>query len=330
MIFMVILYPGTWSHDDAIVLYRDVANYNWVIWHHIVTGIYQELLLQILPFPAGLIILQNALIALIVSFTIIKLETAFNIPILKNRTLDIMLKLIPFLTPPVLMYQFSGYRMGMYIYAELAMLIILLCATKESKPWNWQYTLLFIILSVISISWRSESITYIPFVCLAICLMKKHILPTKQKFLSIALILCLVLLINHTQNTKLENKSYKLLSILNPCVELVLAADTVHDKDLLNDLSRVINLDIIYDNPTKSGTSLYWKYKIFNDNYTKEDYSTCLSAFIKLCLKYPAIVLQERTSLFIQATGMNDDFFLMPNMPLNFSMLTTKEPPLKI
>ena len=301
MLLLVVLWPGTWALDDAWDLFAE-QSYDWTAWQHILTGIYQQVLLQILPFPGGIILLQNAGIALCVAFVITKLEDRFAIPALGNKYIDTFIKLLPFLTPPVLMYQFSGYRMGPYVYIELAMLVAWLCAVKDQQEWSWQYTILFSALCAVTAVWRSESLFYIPFICVSMFFTQKEVLPKLKKAICILLILCVYLGINHVQTEKLGNNSYKLVSILNPCVELIRAADPETDQAILDDLAVALNMDVIYENPDANGASLHWA--IIKPEHTDQDYHKCLAAFVKLCLKYPQIVIRERTALFIKASGI--------------------------
>lgn len=303
LLLLLILWPGTWSWDDAGDLFTE-QQYGWTTWQHVLTGIYQEILLQILPFPGGIILLQNVGIALSVAMIITKLETCFNIPCLKNQYIDILVKLLPFYMPPILLYQYSGYRMGVYVYIELAMLVVWLCAMKENEEWNWRYLILFCLLCAVAATWRTESLFYIPGVCCGIFFVKKKVLPNHKKIICILTIMCLFSGINFVQNKGLGNNSYKVISILRPCVELVHAADPEEDTELLKELSRVLNLDIIYENPEVNGEQLYWNYGVVRQSHTQEDYKACLKAFVKLCLKYPQIVIHERMALFVRSAGL--------------------------
>ena len=74
MCFLVILWPGTWSWDDLYTLSVIMGYKQWHAWQHTLTGAYQDVLLQILPFPGGLIFLQNVIISLCVSFSVVRLE----------------------------------------------------------------------------------------------------------------------------------------------------------------------------------------------------------------------------------------------------------------
>lgn len=304
MFILLILWPGTWAWDDIGVIYN-IRLYEWVPWQHIITSIYQMVLLQILPFPGGVILLQNIIIAICVAFVVTKLETTFRIQRIKITVIDFIVKLLPFLLPPVLMYQFSGYRIGLYVYLELVMLVMLICAIKDNKEWSWIYILLFSLVCVITAAWRTESFFYIPCVSLALLFISKNVLSNKKKIVIICLLISGFWGINTLQSSALGNSSYEIMSILRPCVEVVHASDKIEDAELLSDLSKVLNLDVIYNNPEVNGEILYWNYGVVKKGYTDKDYNACLKAFVKLCLKYPNVVIAERFNIFAQSTNIN-------------------------
>ena len=148
------------------------------------------------------------------AFTVTKLENTFHIRKLKNTIPDILLKIVPFLLPPVLMYQFSGYRMGLYVYLELVMLVIFIVAERENKEWTWSYTLLFCFLVVIVATWRTESFLYIPFVCILLFMMNKNILSTKRKCICVLIVIVGFLGVNKWQNYELGDSNYQIISLL--------------------------------------------------------------------------------------------------------------------
>ncbi|MBO5450608.1 MAG: hypothetical protein J6A11_03585 [Lachnospiraceae bacterium] len=311
MVLLLILWPGTWSWDDLWTLH-DIQHYDDLNeWQHIITGIYHDLMLQILPFPGGVIFLQNVLVSICVAFTVTKLENTFHIRKLKNTIPDILLKIVPFLLPPVLMYQFSGYRMGLYVYFELVMLVIFIVAERENKEWTWSYTLLFCFLVVIVATWRTESFLYIPFACILLFMMNKNILSTKRKCICVLIVIVGFLGINKWQNYELGDSNYQIISLLRPCAELVRVADYEDNVEEFAAIDKVTDLEVIFNNPTMNGETLYWStgcVRTRNDNpdddYTKEDYHNYLKAFIKLSLKYPKVVIAERWNLFIGGSGI--------------------------
>lgn len=314
MLLLLLLWPGTWSWDDLGTLNAISTYESWNAWQHVLTGIYQDVLLQILPFPGGIIFLQNAIVALSVAFIVTKLEISFHIAKIKNGVIDMIIKLLPFLTPPVLMYQFSGYRLGLYVYIELVMLVMLICAWKDEKKWNLKYLILFAILCVIVATWRTESFLYIPCICVLLLFAKKSVISNMKKVLCIVILAIGFLNINNLQKYELGNSNYEIISLLRPCVELVRAADCEADADELAIIDKVTDLEVIRNNPTFNGEELYWNTECVRnknnnpyDDYTDKDYSAYLRAFIKLSLKYPEVVIKERWNMFLTGSGITGE-----------------------
>lgn len=53
MLLLLVLWPGTWAWDDLGTLSAISYYEGWNAWQHVLTGVYQDVLLQILPFPGG-------------------------------------------------------------------------------------------------------------------------------------------------------------------------------------------------------------------------------------------------------------------------------------
>lgn len=313
---VALTWPGVWTNDDLWTLV-DISQYStWGAWQHFLTGVYQDVLLQFLPFPGGIILLQNIIISVCVAFSVTKLEETFKLRVVYNKLVDIIVKLIPFCIPPVLMYQLTGYRIGLHMYLEFVMAVILLCALKEKKKWTIRYTSVFCFISTIVTTWRSEAFVYIPAIFIIIIFfIKKDIITIKKKVYIILFILIGFIGINKIQTIALGNTDYKLVSIMRPCVELIRNANQVEDAAELSDINKVLDLNIVKEFPEYNGEQLYWsmgdkgcvrsRNSNSNDDYTKEDYKKFLSAFIKLALKYPDVVISERWNMFITASGIN-------------------------
>lgn len=303
MLLLIILWPGTWAWDDLVTL-RNIQHYNsFNPWQHILTGLYQDIMLQILPFPGGIILLQNVWISLIVAFSLTKIESAFHIRRLKNWILDILLKLIPFFLPPILMYQFSGYRIGLYIYLELAMLVVLVCGVKDKIEWRWKYVLLLAFLTVIVAAWRTESIFYVPCVCGAVVLIDDKVLPSTKSIVCVVAIMTGYVVISLWQTYSLGNSSYRVISLLGPGAELVRVADKEKDMSELEAIDKVLDINVIYDNPSYNGEGLFWETGVVRSEYTVRDYKKFQAAIVKLAVKYPKVVISERWNLFLTAVG---------------------------
>jgi hypothetical protein len=307
MLLLVIFWPGTWAWDDLIVLSHIRTYGTFYPWQHVITGIYQDVLLQILPFPGGIVLLQNIIISICVAFCVTKLEKSFGIGQFKHRIIDIFIKILPFLLPPVLMYQFSGYRMGLYVYLELTMLVMIICAIKDKKEWNMEYLVLFGFLCVVTAAWRTESFIYIPILSFVVLMVNKNVIPLKKKILCILILNVGFVGVYAFQSSELGTSNYEVISVLRPAAELVRIADPIEDAESLRAIDEVARLDIIYQFPELNGELLYHYVGAVRSDYTKEDYSSFLKAVVKLTLKYPDVVVAERWNLFIKGSGITGE-----------------------
>lgn len=312
LILLLILWPGTWSWDDLGLIQEKLVYYQWDPWQHILTSIFQMILFQILPFPGGMVLIQNVMIAVCVAFCVVKLENSFDIYFLKYEWLDLLIKFIPFFLPPVLMYQFSGYRMGLYVYLELTMLCMLIAALKQKKEWSISYICFFCFLCAVVSSWRTESFLYIPVVCILIFWLKNAMTRKKMIFTSCFLLL-IFFGIRYVQNTALGNSNYEIMSTLRPLTELVRVSDAEKDQECLEIINKVIDLNMVYENPQMNGEGLYWN-NVTRPDYTKEDYREYLKAFMKLSIKYPKTVIKERLNLFADCIGMHGQEKMVTNV----------------
>lgn len=313
-ILLLILWPGTWALDDLRVL-CNICEYNsWMPWQHIITGMYQDVLLQILPFPGGIILLQNIIIALCVAFFVTKMEQIFGIRRLKRSLIDRLVKVCPFLMPPVIMYQFSGYRMGLYIYLELVLIVMISDTIKESKKeWTMPYLFFFCIVCIVVSSWRTESFLYTIFASVYIFFADEKLVSKTKKLICVLTVLIGVGGVNRLQNCELGNSNYKIISLARPCAELVRNADIISDKAILESVDKVVSIDTILNNPCMNGETLYWNGNLVRYNYSDLDYKDFKRAFIQLALKYPKVVIHERWNLFIVGSGITGESYTNVN-----------------
>lgn len=303
-VLLLLMWPGTWSWDDLYTLVNISAYENWDPWQHILTGAYQSVLLQVLPFPGGIILQQNIIISVCVAFIVTKLEYTFPLRTLKHKPLDLFVKVLPFLAPPVLIYQFSGYRLGMYIYLELVLLVILLCAWKDKKEWSVPYLLLFVFLAVVVSLWRTESFLYLPLVLILVPCIRGDILPKSKKVVTLVLVLAGFLGIYKLQSAALGQDNYQLMSVMRPVCEVVRHADAAEDAEELATIDKVLNVEQINENPDVDGEQMFWMEGTVREGYAPEDYSALLHSFVKLSMKYPKVVLSERANLFLRGSGV--------------------------
>ncbi len=324
MTALLVLWPGTWAWDDIGMIQETLVYYQWDPWQHILTSIFQMVFLQILPFPGGIVLIQNALIAVCVAFCVVKLENSFHIGLLKYTWLDFLIKLMPFFLPPVLMYQFSGYRIGLYVYLELTMLCMLVSAFKEKKEWKIPDICIFCFLGAVTANWRTESFMYIPVLCMLIFQLK-DVMTKKKRIITFFLLLFSFFGIWHVQSKALGSSNYEIISTLRPLTELIRVSDTQKDQEYLEAVDRVIDLDMVYENPQWNGEELYWS-DVTRYGYTKEEYRKYLVAFMILSLKYPRTVVKERLTLFAASIGLCGQNQMVTNVDASAGLFEPVEP----
>lgn len=300
LLILLLVWPGTWRWDDLWTLSKISTYQSFDPWQHIFTGYFYDIFLQILPFPAGIILIRNIINAICVAFFIVKIEKLFGIGKIKNSILDYIIKLTPFLLPPVLIYQLSGYRIGQYVYLELAFFIMLIEAIKENKKLSIPYLSLLVLFSVICSCWRTESFVYIFLTCISFFFVKRNVISQKRKIILSIILVVGFIVCNHAQQKALGNSNYEIISLSSPCAELIRRADKEKDKDLLDVLNKVVSVETILQTK-EDGTSLYWQKKLIQKGYTKKDYHNFLKAFFKLSARYPMTVINERWGMFVNA-----------------------------
>lgn len=300
---LLFLWPGTWSWDDINVL-RWCQYYTINPWQHFITSVIQILFLQTLPFATGVIIMQILLISMILGYCISKVSSFVTKEKKKRIILEIILG-IPALLPPVLLYIFSGFRMGLYSFVELLLVVYLFVMYKEKKQTTFSMVILAV-LTILVASWRTEAIYYVPCVSILLILMWGGVRMEKNslKRIGVFFAICLVatLGIGKFNNRMIGNDNYSITAIIEPLQELVKHADIEKDKEELKLIDKVIDIQMIYDNPDAKGGSYFWS-GIVRKEYSHQDYKNLMKAYIKLALKYPMTAFKPMSEMFYNTIG---------------------------
>ena len=305
-LMLVILWPGLWYWDDIGVL-ASARNYEVLPWQHVLSSFFQTLFLQLVPTPGGVILVQLFIGALIVSYSVSEFEESFceGRLLLKWWPLDTLIKLIPFLLPPVVLYQYSGFRMGFYIFIEIFVLAFITGISVRVRNISMPLLVLFALSVSVLSTWRTEGFLYAPVMILLIVVQKKEMLSVLKKVLTVGIILLGIFLISSFQKDRAGDSNYSVVTILRPLCEVVRAADPVADKELLEDIDAVVSTRMMLDNPGVNGEDLLWKYDLQIDGYTDEEYSAFMKAFVGLCVRHPKAVIKERLKVFIDTSAIH-------------------------
>ncbi len=301
ILFILILavWPGFWEDDPLCINIIEECSYKIVSWHHVVTSYFHLICLQWLPCPGGVIVIQNAIIAVIVSYIIVKLENVYNI-FLQNKVLDILIKMLPFLMPPMVYYQFTGYRLGIYSYFELLFLCISLFAFKNKIKWTNAKLFYFSLLVALVSTWRSEAVIYM--LLAGYLLYKiKNILTLKKSILCLISVFMFFILIFQQQSKNCGMTGYYLISIHKHVISLFKKYyESDYDAKILTSISSVLKIPILLRVPDDPNINIL---NIDNDIYEKSDSEKIIENYIKsyiyLVLKYPQTFLKERSLLYM-------------------------------
>lgn len=309
LVLLVFLWPGAWAWDDIWTL-NAIQWYSFFYpWQNVITGIYYDLMMQFLPFPGGIILMQVMIISLCVAYTAAGLEQTFDLYVDKWPATDIFLKLLPFLFMPVLIYNFSGYRAALATHLEIVLIVTLIRSIKDNKEWKVTELTAFGALTLIVSSWRTESFVYMGLV-LVLFLICKRICNLKIRIIYAVVLLLAFFGIHKYQANELGTGDYKLVSLMGQCGELVRAADDDLYGDEISKIDKVVSVDIIRANPGTDGSMLYFVLHAVRDGYSEADYSDFMHALIRLSLRYPHVLINERWKTFINAvgfTGLHDN-----------------------
>lgn len=307
---LLLVWPGIWRMDEFGIL-NSAVNLIPVFWQNYLTSIFYVFSLMLFPFPAGVVIVQCAVISLAAGFVITWFEKRFG-----NWGL---LSFIPFLFFPVLDSNLYPMRMSIYAFLELVLLVILVeksektgqdmsCNIQTRKKDN---LFVCIVLAAIVTVWRTEAIYYLLFFPLLLWILFAKKWNRKKLVQTICgyLVLSLVLLVPQTVGDKLTSgNQYDLTSVVLPLVPLVEAADASDScQEELAAIDEVINVEVAVQGAreNKSGISLFWGKPDFQrTDYTDEEYTQFKSAYYRLILKYPTVFLQERFTCFRQSVDL--------------------------
>lgn len=338
---LLLVWPGIWRMDEFGILNSAVSLIP-VFWQNYLTSIFYVFSLMLFPFPAGVVIVQCAVISLAAGFVITRFEKRFG----KWG----LLSFIPFLFFPVLDSNLYPMRMSIYAFLELVLLVILVEKSEKTgqveniiknslqdiqndnkNDYDMSHNILqntidmsciiqtrkkdnlfvCIVLAALVTVWRTEAIYYVLFFPLLLWILFAKKWSRKKLVQTICgyLVLSLVLLVPQTVGDKLTSgNQYDLTSVVLPLVPLVEAADASDScQEELAAIDEVINVEVAVQGAreNKSGISLFWGNPDFQrTDYTDEEYTQFKSAYYRLILKYPTVFLQERFTCFMQSVDL--------------------------
>ena len=234
---LLLTWPGTWSWDDIrILIHAEI--YDFTPWQHFFSGLFQVLCLQTIPIPSGVIIIQILISSLIVGYSISNISKLYGKNRKQVRILQVVLGLI-LLSPPLIMYILSGFRMGMYTYLELLLITEIIILYKKQNKATFKDILKISLLTVIVSCWRTEGLYYPFFILILFLILGKKVISKKISILLFFIIMITNFYIGRANNSMIGEKDYSLTATTEPVTTLVRNSDE-SDKEELKAIDKVI------------------------------------------------------------------------------------------
>ena len=305
MIFLALTWPGAWSNDDITIL-KNAETYNLTPWHHFFSGLFVTLCLQTIPIPAGVMIIQILIASLIVGYSFSNISELYGETKKQKIVIQVVLGLIA-LFPPVVLYILSGFRMGMYSYVELLLITKMLVLYKEKKELPFRELLHISFLTIIVSCWRTEGIYY-PFLILILYfILGKKVINRKTAIIAFFIIMIIDFSIGKINNLMIGNNDYSISGTMEGLTAVVEASDDIKDKEELEAINKIVDVEFIKDNPDMLSEDVYKTVGIGKE-YTDEEYSEFLKGYIKLALKYSEVALESMWKMFWKAgSGLGEN-----------------------
>lgn len=294
---LLLIWPGAWSWDDIVIL-RNAASYELTPWQHFFTGLLHVLSLQTIPIPSGVMIMQSLIAAFIVGYCVSNLSMIYGKNKTQIRILQIFLIMITLL-PPVIMYILAGFRMGMYSYIELLLITEMIIIYKEQKKLTIKDIIKISFLTIIISAWRTEGIYYPIFMLILYYILGKKVISKKMAIISILIVMIFNIAVGKINNIMIGNNNYSITATTESVTALV-RNSTEEDKQELEIIDKVIDVQFLKDNPKMSAEKAYWEKDVVRE-YSDEEYSNYLKAYIKLALRHPDTVIKAMWEMFVKS-----------------------------
>ena len=300
LIVIFMEWPGNFTWDDLFTVYN-AQKYDLTPWQHFFTGIFHVINLQLLPFPTGVIIIQIYIASIIVAYCVSNIAYIL-IKNNENRNIVIGILLLPMFMLPVLFYLYTTIRIGMYMYIELLLIVELIVMYNKEGSIKINKILFVSFLCILVASWRTEGLYYIVAFPIILMFINKRKISKKIIFIVFIAISILTVSIGKLNNKLIGNNNYSIVITVLPLLDLVRNADPVKDKEDLENLDKIIDLNIIYNDSTINGEMLYWTG--LKRDYTPEQYKKYFKSYFSMVKKYPYTVFRRLMINFLESSGV--------------------------
>ena len=301
LVILILVWPGMWV--DMSIL--EPAKYMRLqTWHHVVSSLVDIYSAMLLPFSAGVIIVQVVLISVIAAHTTVEVNRLIHGKAWMGAVI-----FTAFLSPALLLYNQNNFRAVLYSYISLYFAIAFYQFLNSPHLRRRQFIPL-VLSGVLTCVWRSEGVVWLGIIVIVtIMLITTKKLPAKAALFPFAVLLGFLLVWKvNGYYEQFSTENYTLVATLRQADALVLAADPVEDLETLEKIDKCINVDLMRGNPEHDGNWFFWyRRQEFVRDFTEDDLKEYAVSLVKLAFKYPCPLIQERVSMFTGAVGIHTE-----------------------
>lgn len=305
MIMLLLTFPGVWRADEPTMLSM-AQNYELGGWQHIFSSIYYMIALKFIPVPFGIVIVQCIVISSIISYVINDILEKQEKGI--RKIIYYIILILPFLLLPVIDHNLYTLRLVLYSYSMiLALYLTIKYYEKNEKLTLLQVVKLALLFFLLS-TWRTEGIyNILVYIIIAFVFAKKDIMKKIVAIISALAIIVMVLIVKQVNlHHGGEDKSYNIIATIEQMTPLTIKAVEDNDKESLEKINKVLNVDVVLANKGQKGIRVYYatEGKSIRNIYTEEEYKEYMKTYCKLIIKYPTVFLNERINEYMETNGL--------------------------
>lgn len=302
IVFLVLVWPGMWVDMSVLEL---AVNLELQTWHHVLSSLIDIYSAMLLPFTAGIIIVQVVIISLIVGHLVVELDKVFY----SSARVKRICIFCAFWCPALFLYNLNNFRAVLYTYVSIFFAVEFFKLLNNRSATTIS-VIIIIISGILTCMWRSEGIVWLVIlsIVLFIDLVKNKM--NKTMFIIFMGIFCGSVMVWGLNSfvAKNDSRNYGLTATIRQVVAVVrdVEIENLEDNILVEQIDKVVSVDIIYKYEEKNGAWLYWNmYDEFIREFSDDEFQQYLLAFVRLSIRHLPALIEERSEMFLQASGID-------------------------
>ena len=290
LVVLLLIWPGHWVWDEFGTL-GAACTLDENTWQSYITIIYMSVCLMLFPSPISIVIIQNIVLSMIISYIYTKLLVNYN-----NKWCNILL-FIFMLFPSIIINNMYPLRITMYSYIMLMLFVKILFDYRNKENMTFKKMFIYICVNILLILWRSEGIIFAIIQPILVVCAYKNI----NKKILIAIILIIVNLgVYKSYNSYFGQTDYCLTIYVNPLSQMLqkeLNGKNI-DKDIEN-INKVLSVDVLKEYPSYTEIEAFWSgKKIVRDDW-EDNLEVFKKSYVKIVINNWKEFFKARTKTFL-------------------------------